>query len=193
MIMMWPPRTLFLALLLVGCIISPCYNSLKLSKFSGLNAIKAWGGKALLASTLFYGPFRTNLSPAHAETHSVAAFTKKRNIDERELLRIVGEDITIRQALVTADFTRALYDENCKFQDEIDTYPLDKYVKKTKVVFDGQKSLVGLAGPVKLDRTKNIISYPFIAKLTFNIFLSPYVYVTGRVELTRASSSGLTV
>ena len=149
----------------------------------------------MLASTLFYGPFHTNLSPAHAETHSGVTFTKKRNIDERELLRIVGEDITIRQALVTADFTRALYDENCKFQTDLDTstYTFEKYAQIAKGLFNGQKSLVGLAGPVKLDKTRNIISYPFIEKLTFNFFLSPCVYVTGRVELTRASYSGLIV
>ena len=190
---MWFPRTLYLVLLLVGCVITPSYSSLKLIQFNGLKAVKEWGGRTLLASTLICSPFHTNLSPAHAETNSGATSIKKENIDDRELLRIVGEDITVRQALVTADFTRALYDENCKFQDEIDTYPLDKYVQGTKALFNSQKSHVDLAGPVQLDETKRVVSFPFKERLTFNVPFNPYVDLTGRVELTRDTSSGLFV
>ena len=36
-----------------------------------------------------------------------------------------------RRFLATANFDRTLYDESCTFQDEIDTYELDKFIKGT--------------------------------------------------------------
>jgi hypothetical protein len=32
------------------------------------------------------------------------------------MAKIVAEDITVRQALATADFTRDIFDEKCTFQ-----------------------------------------------------------------------------
>ena len=61
---------------------------------------------------------------------------KKVNLSPSQISQIVSDDITIRQALVTADFSPEIYDDKCKFQDEIDTYEYDKYVKGTKALFN---------------------------------------------------------
>ena len=42
------------------------------------------------------------------------------NLKPTEIATIVASDITDRQALITADFTRDIYSEKCTFQDEID-------------------------------------------------------------------------
>lgn len=108
---------------------------------------------------------------------------KQLNLDDSTITRIVGEDITIRQALVTADFTRSIYSEECRFQDEIDTYPIDKYIQGTKALFNAPKSHVDLTGPVI---TKgDTVSFPFKERLTFNLPFSPYVDLSGHVDLTR--------
>jgi hypothetical protein len=44
------------------------------------------------------------------------ASTKLINLEPTAMAKIVGEDITVRQALATADFTRDIYDEKCTFQ-----------------------------------------------------------------------------
>lgn len=109
--------------------------------------------------------------------------SKQLNLDKTTIAKIVGEDITLRQALVTADFTRSIYSEDCKFQDEIDTYPIDKYIQGTKALFNADKSHVDLDGPVVVEGTT--VSFPFKEKLTFNLPFNPYVYLTGHVDLTR--------
>ena len=60
----------------------------------------------------------------------------------------MSDDITIRQALITADFTRSVYSESCQFKDEIDTYPIDDYVRGTKLLFNAGLSHVELTSPV---------------------------------------------
>lgn len=127
-------------------------------------------------------------TPAVAEDFLLPAVPKKVNIDATAITRIVGEDITLRQALVTADFSREIYDESCKFQDEIDVYPLESYVKGTKALFNAERSHVDLAGPVELDAVKNTVTFPFKETLSFNIPFHPYVYLTGRVELSRGAN-----
>ena len=99
------------------------------------------------------------------------------------MAKIVGEDITLRQALVTADFTRSIYSEDCRFQDEIDTYPIDKYIQGTKALFNADKSHVELGGPVLV--LGSTVTFPFQETLTFNLPFNPSVYLTGHVDLTR--------
>jgi hypothetical protein len=111
------------------------------------------------------------------------AIEKLKNLDGNAIAKIVGEDISVRQALVTADFSRNIYSETCKFQDEIDIYPIDKYVSGTKALFNAPKSHVELDGPVVANL--NTVTFPFKETLTFNLPFSPYVYLTGHVDLTR--------
>ena len=60
---------------------------------------------------------------------SAAALTSAPKIDTlkmdpTELKKIIRDDIEVRQALVTADFTRGIYSETAQFQDEIDVYKI---------------------------------------------------------------------
>ena len=112
------------------------------------------------------------------------------NTESAELERIVSTDITERQALITADFTRSIYSEEATFKDEIDTYPIDKYIQGTKALFIPEKSHVDLLGNVKVD--KDLITFKFQEVLCFNIpVLQPKVSLSGYVELFRDSKDGL--
>lgn len=97
--------------------------------------------------------------------------------------RIVKDDIEIRQALITADFTRSVYSEDCLFQDEIDTYPINDYVKGTKALFNAEKSHVDLVGEVSANNDQ--VNFKFSETLAFNIPFNPKVSLTGRVVLSR--------
>lgn len=95
------------------------------------------------------------------------------------------------QALITADFTRSLYSEDCKFQDEIDTYPIDQYIKGTKALFDPSASHVDLTSGVShSDEGGGVYRFKFSEVLAFNVPFKPKVALTGRVEL-RQGSDGL--
>lgn len=105
------------------------------------------------------------------------------------LKKIVADDITVRQALYTADFTRSIYSDKCTFQDEVDIYPIDKYIKGTKQLFNPLKSHVDLVGDVV--STNDDIQFNFKERLAFNIpFLYPTVDLTGKVVLTRGQDEG---
>lgn len=114
-------------------------------------------------------------------------YEKLVNLEDSKVSKIVADDITLRQALVTADFSREIYDEKCKFQDEIDTYALPDYVKGTKALFVADKSHVDLDGPVNIDPESKVVSFHFKEKLTFNVPFNPYVLLSGRVELKRGA------
>lgn len=120
----------------------------------------------------------------------VNADSKLRNLSPDAISRIVSEDIEKRQALATADFTRDIYDESCTFQDEIDTYEINEYVKGTKALFNAAKSHVALSAPVIAD--DKAIEIPFKETLAFNLPFNPKMDVSGRVLLTRGSD-GLVV
>ena len=107
------------------------------------------------------------------------------SIEDKEFASIVKDDITVRQALITADFTRPIYAEDCTFTDEIDTYTIDKYISGTKALFNAALSHVDLVGNVDVGPSK--AQFRFSEKLSFNIPFHPYVLLTGRVELTRGS------
>ena len=109
---------------------------------------------------------------------------KLRSMPADRIAKIVEEDITVRQALITADFTREIYDESCTFKDEVDTYPINKYIVGTKALFVPEKSKVQLTSPVEVTDEK--IAFKFKETLTFNIpILSPSVDLQGNVELFR--------
>ena len=78
-----------------------------------------------------------------------------------------------------------IYSESCKFQDDIDIYHIDSYIKGTKALFDSSLSHVDLASNVKTTNNNKDIEFDFKEKLTFNIPLKPYVYLTGHVKLSR--------
>jgi hypothetical protein len=109
--------------------------------------------------------------------------SKMLNLKPIEIAIIVASDITERQALITADFTRDIYSEKCTFQDEIDTYPIDKYVSGTKALFNKDKSHVELVGDVT--STAESVDFRFSEVLAFNIPFNPSVSLTGRVKLSR--------
>lgn len=111
------------------------------------------------------------------------AAEKQLNLPVPQFLKVVEDDITERQALATADFTRSIYGEDCTFTDEIDTYKIDEYVKGTKALFNGALSKVELTTPVTL--VDDVVSYRFKETLAFKVPLSPKVDLTGKVELRR--------
>lgn len=111
---------------------------------------------------------------------------KRTGLNSAEITRIVAADITERQALITADFSRDVYSEQATFKDEIDTYPIDKYVQGTKALFDASKSHVDLVGEVITKDKDSIVTFKFAENLCFNIpILKPIVFVSGYVELFR--------
>ena len=122
--------------------------------------------------------------PAVADNAAAIANSKLTNLPSAEIAKIVASDITDRQALITADFTRAIYSEGASFQDEIDTYPIDKYVAGTKALFNAAKSHVDLVGPVEASDEE--VNFRFQETLAFNVpFIQPKVSLSGRVKLTR--------
>ena len=111
-------------------------------------------------------------------------FAKLRGIPATKFAKIIEEDINVRQALITADFSRNIYSESATFKDEIDTYPIEKYIMGTKALFVPEKSHVELTSAVHCDDRK--ATFDFRETLTFNIpLLSPSVDLTGHVDLFR--------
>ena len=113
------------------------------------------------------------------------------NLTPTEISKIVAEDITVRQALITADFTRPIYSEKATFQDEIDIYPIDKYVTGTKALFNAANSHVDLVGTVTA--TPAEVTFKFKEILAFNVPFNPKVSLSGRVVLSRDENDGLVI
>lgn len=82
-----------------------------------------------------------------------------------------------------ADFTRDIYSEQCRFQDEIDTYAIDDYVRGTKALFNPQQSHVDLTSDVVVDSSGQNVQFRFAETLAFNVPFTPKVFLTGRVNL----------
>ena len=158
-----------------------CYFSLTLSLNRGTvcsrpNLIVS--GRQCLSSVMILA---TLLNP----NDCFASDNKLRNLPVNEISSIVRDDIVKRQALASADFTRSIYSEDCIFQDEIDKYPIDKYVSGTKALFNTEKSHVDLVGNV--EATDKEVSFRFDEILAFNIPFTPKVSVSGVVKLSRDS------
>jgi len=120
--------------------------------------------------------------PSMAASSPVIA-SRTPGLSPAEFTRIVAEDIEKRQALVTADFTRSIYSEEATFQDEIDLYKIDDYVRGTKALFIPDCSRVELVDQVSYDEATRTATFNFRETLCFNVPFRPKVKLTGRVEL----------
>lgn len=137
------------------------------------------------------GVLGLGIRPSHGDIDGFNEAIKLRNVPAAKFAKIVEDDITIRQALITADFSRNIYSESATFKDEIDTYPIEKYIMGTKALFVPEKSHVDLTSPVHVDDDK--ATFKFKETLTFNIpLITPAVDLTGNVELLRGEG-GLVV
>ena len=132
-------------------------------------------------------------APRRATAYSgqTAATPKATKLPPKELAKRVERDLVENQFLATANFDRTLYDESCTFQDEIDTYELDKFIKGTSKLFVADRSHVDLTSPVTA--SNDSVEFKFKEDLCFNIPFKPTVFVSGRVVLTRDLDTGLFV
>jgi len=114
---------------------------------------------------------------------------KQKNLSDETLKKIITEDVVERSFLASADLTRSIYDENAIFTDEIDSYPIEKWIKGTKKLFVAEESKVNLVGDVvvKPDR----VEFRFDEDLMFRIPFRPVVSLTGLVVLKRDENTGL--
>ena len=104
---------------------------------------------------------------------------------------VVAADVTERQFLVNGQLTRSVYDESCTFQDEIDTYTLDKWISGTQKLFVGDKSKVEIVGPVEADAKE--VRFRFSEVLCFNLpLIKPKIPLTGSLVLTRGDDGLIT-
>mmetsp|Transcript_23437 Transcript_23437/g.49892 ORF Transcript_23437/g.49892 Transcript_23437/m.49892 type:complete len:271 (+) Transcript_23437:131-943(+) len=117
---------------------------------------------------------------------------KQTNLSDEDILKIVvDKDLVANQFLVNGRLTRSIYDESCAFQDEIDTYGLDQWMKGTAKLFDGERSKVVVA-PGSVQAKGNVLQFRFVEYLCFNIpLVKPIVYLSGTLFLTRSESTGL--
>jgi len=116
---------------------------------------------------------------------------KLRNLPPERLAEIIAADVSERAFMVSADLTRAVYDEACTFTDEIDTYEIDKFIKGTKALFLGPPySKLALTSPV--EATANDVKFTFSEELVFNIPFKPIVSLTGRMEMKRGPDGLIT-
>jgi hypothetical protein len=113
------------------------------------------------------------------------------NLSDAELKQKILSDITEKQFLVTGNISRELYEETATFQDEIDTYGLEQWVKGTSNLFVASKSHVDLEENT-LTVTQRNVTFRFSEYLCFNVpLLLPTVYLSGMVTLERSPTTGL--
>eukprot|EP00533_Pseudo-nitzschia_delicatissima_P002810 CAMPEP_0116104978 /NCGR_PEP_ID=MMETSP0327-20121206/14764_1 /TAXON_ID=44447 /ORGANISM="Pseudo-nitzschia delicatissima, Strain B596" /LENGTH=258 /DNA_ID=CAMNT_0003597307 /DNA_START=1 /DNA_END=777 /DNA_ORIENTATION=- len=120
---------------------------------------------------------------------------KQTNLADEDLLKIVvDKDLVQNQFLVNGKLTRSVYDESCTFQDEIDTYGLEKWMTGTAKLFDGDRSKVVIVpDSVKIGKedTGRLIQFRFVEYLCFNVpAVKPIVYLSGTLFL-KVSDIGL--
>lgn len=139
--------------------------------------------QSLSATVVVAGTILPNQKPVFAVADKLV------NLPDEKLKAIIKKDILEKQFLATGQLTREIYDESAKFTDEIDTYELDKWIKGTQKLFRGDKSSVRLVGDINV--SKNQIDFLFDEDLMFNIPFQPTVSLTGKVVLTRDTSTGL--
>ena len=118
-----------------------------------------------------------------------AATDKQLNLSNDELKKIILSDVVDKDFLVTADITRSVYDESATFQDEIDLYTMDKWIKGTQSLFIPSGSRVSLVGDVVVSDTS--AEFRFDEDLQFNIPFKPVCHLTGKVVFTRDEKTGL--
>lgn len=141
---------------------------------------------------------------ANAAVDDTTINNKQLNLSDEDAMSIIKRDLVENQFLVTGKLTRSLYDESCTFQDEIDTYGLEQWMKGTSNLFDKGRSKVVLVEntlqPMKKENDtangngngNSGIEFRFVEYLCFNIpFIKPIVYLSGTLELKRNSTTGL--
>jgi len=123
---------------------------------------------------------------------------KQTNLSDEDLLKIVvDKDLVQNQFLVNGKLTRSVYDESCTFQDEIDTYGLEKWMTGTAKLFDGDRSKVVIVpDSVKIGKddesSGRLIQFRFVEYLCFNVpAVKPIVYLSGTLFLKVSESTGL--
>lgn len=117
------------------------------------------------------------------------ASEKRINISDSDLKQIILSDVVDKSFLVTADITRAVYDESATFTDEIDVYTMDKWIKGTKSLFIPSGSRVTLVGDVNVSPSE--VTFQFDEDLMFNIPFKPVCSLSGKVVLARDEKTGL--
>jgi hypothetical protein len=136
-----------------------------------------------------------DVSSAIATTSAVPTLTsssgRKKILSDEALKEIILSDILDRQFLVTGQLTLSAYEPTAKWQDEIDTYEIQKWVTGTEKLFVGEQSSVRLVGNV--DVTSDKVEFRFDEDLMFRLpfALRPVVHLTGRVVLDRNPETGL--
>jgi hypothetical protein len=143
------------------------------------NGAAFWGAAAAVAST----------PPAPAFAVNNIASTKLTNLSNSEFKEIIVKDISEHSFLTTGKITRSIYDESAIFQDEIDTYTMDKWILGTSRLFVGEGSALRLVGDVHV--SKQQVEFLFDEDLMFNIPFKPKVHLTGKLVLERDPNTGL--
>jgi len=150
------------------------------------------------------GSMMVPVAAANAATTTTSKNDSKQlNLSNDDIMKIIQKDMTENQFLVNGQLTRSIYDESSTFQDEIDTYQLDKWIDGTSKLFDSSRSKVVLvdnslqimSNPGASSEGRNMmngIEFRFVEYLCFNIpFVKPIVYLSGKLELKRNPETGL--
>ena len=110
-----------------------------------------------------------------------------------ELVTTLLQDITDRNSLVTADFTRTLYQDDCLFNDGSDldgAYPLKPWILGCKILFCGDHSRTQII-PETLTVSDHEVSFRFESYLEFRGPFRPTISsLTGTIVLTRNYDTG---
>lgn len=109
-----------------------------------------------------------------------------------ELVATLLEDVEDRNSLVTADFTRTIYEEDCLFNDgsTLDgAYPMKPWILGCKLLFCGDHSQ-GRILPESLVVSTDEISFYFESDLEFRGPFSPRVSLSGTIIMTRSLETG---
>jgi len=114
----------------------------------------------------------------------------KLGLTDEQLKEIVKSDVLDKQFLATGKLTSSIYRPTATFQDEIDIYSMDQWVKGTQKLFVGEKSQVRLVGDVNVSPDK--VEFKFDEDLMFRIPFRPIVSLTGTVVLVRDEAGYIT-
>jgi hypothetical protein len=115
---------------------------------------------------------------------------KQLNLSNEDLAKAIAFDIANNQFMVNGGITRSLYLKSATFQDEIETYQMDAWIKGTQKLFVAEKSHVELEeGSLQVSDAK--VNFRFNEYLQFRIPFRPTVDLTGQVVLERDPTTGL--
>ena len=144
----------------------------------GLNLDRASAGKKGAAQVDRRNVFRSTAAAAGLVVTSVVTFPLRSQASDEKLTNLSNEDLKSiiesdlkNDFLVSADITRAVYDESATFTDEIDTYTMDKWIKGTKALFVAEKSKLDIVGDISVDSEK--VEFRFREDLMFRIPFRP--------------------